>query len=98
MSITNDNGGEGKVVDMKTATQLNQEAAIKVLERTLERARKGEIAAVAISYVLHDRVTISQAWSSCDCVAALIGAVGITHHQMISGAVVPASPIPRRGA
>lgn len=83
----NDRNPSQVVHGLKTPTQANQEAAILVLEKTLEAAKAGRIAAVAIAYVRDNRTSTSQAWSSCDCVPALIGAVATMQTNMIMSAV-----------
>lgn len=89
MSALEANENRG-VTNLRTQTQINQEATILVLEKTLEAARAGQIAAVALAYVRADRLSTSQAWSSCDCVPALIGAVTTMTMQLVQSAVMKA--------
>lgn len=78
---------DAKIATLQTPTKTNQEAAVLVLEKMLEAARDGRVAAVAIAYVRADRLSTSQAWSSCDCVPALIGAVTTMQMQLVQSAV-----------
>lgn len=84
--MSQDNGG-APVVHMTTTTQINQQNAVKVLEHMLVLAKEGKVAAVAVAFVKADRVGTSQAWSSSDCVPALIGAVATMQFNMIGQAI-----------
>lgn len=79
------------VIGLKTPTQSNQEAAVMVLEKLLQLAKDGRVAAVAVAYVRTDRMSTSQAWSSCDCVPALIGAATTMTMQLVQSAVTIAT-------
>lgn len=73
--------GKAKVVQqdnvtrLQTAQRTNQEASIEVLERMLQLAKDGKVAAVAVAFVRADRVSASWSWSSSDCAPAVVGAV-----------------------
>lgn len=75
------------VEELVTASKENRDAAVLVLSRMLELARKGEVAAVAVAFVKKDRVSASYAWSSSDSVPALIGATVLMQQDMTAGSV-----------
>jgi len=74
-------------VSLETQTKANVDASVIVLTRMLELAKAGEIAAVACAYVRKDRVSASYAWSSSDCVPALIGALELVKQDMAAGSI-----------
>lgn len=66
---------QDNVTRLQTAQKTNQEASVEILERMLQMAKDGKVAAVAIAFVRADRVSASWSWSSSDCAPAVVGAV-----------------------
>jgi hypothetical protein len=70
------------VVALKTVAKTCNEDVIAKLEEALERARAGEIVAIAIAAVLDDG-GIAGAWSKCNPCGPLIGAVACLQHNLV---------------
>ena len=67
------------------AKPLCNQDAIDRLEEALKQAKAGELIAVAIAAVTSTGA-ITRAWSSCELVGPLIGAVANLQHELIDSA------------
>jgi hypothetical protein len=70
------------VVALKTVAKTCNEDVIAMLEEALERARAGEIAAIAIAAVLDDG-GIARSWSKSNPVGPLLGAVTYLQYDLV---------------
>lgn len=73
------------VVLAPAAKPLCNQDAVDRLEEALKQAKAGELVAVAIAAVTSTG-GITRAWSSCESVGSLIGAVANLQHELIDRA------------
>jgi len=63
--------------------EVNQ-AVVDILEEALDRAKRGELAGVAIASVKSDKMTASTVFAKTDSLPALIGAVAILQNRLLT--------------
>lgn len=81
------------VTRLQTPLKTNQEASIEVLERMLQLAKDGKVAAVAVAFVRADRVSASWSWSSSDCSPAVVGAIAGMQVAMVVDSYLQRKPL-----